>query len=150
MFIVAPNLSNIVGSAVAAQLMGAAGGIEPLARMPACNIQVLGSQRKTLLGMSKLGEMGAKTHHGFFGTMDMVKNAPPEFQKQLVRMLSTNCAKAARVDASRMCPSGLLGSTMKSQILKRFDKIQEMPMAKTKKPLPVPDDKPRRKRGGKK
>ena len=38
MFIVAPNLSNIVGTAVAAMLMAAAGGIEPLSRMPACNI----------------------------------------------------------------------------------------------------------------
>ena len=144
MFIVAPNLSNIVGTAIAAQLMGTAGGIENLSRMSACNIQVLGSQKKSLLGFSKLGERGVKTHPGLFGTMDMVRNSPPDFQKQLVRMLSTNCAKASRVDVSRMCPSGLLGSQMKSQMLKRFDKIPEMPKAKTKKPLAVPDDKPRR------
>lgn len=37
---------------------------------------------------------------------------------------------------------------MKDKMLKRFDKIQEPPPAKLKKPLPVPDDKPRRKRGG--
>lgn len=150
MFIVAPNLSNVVGTAIAAQLMGTAGGIENLSRMPACNIQVLGSQKKSLMGFSKLGEQGVKTHHGLFGTMDMVKNAPPEFQKQLVRMLSTNCALAARADVSRTCPSGLIGSQLKAKLLKRFDKIQELPQAKTKKPLPVPDDKPRKKRGGKK
>ena len=150
MFLLAPNLSNVVGTGIAAQLIGTAGGIENLSRMPACNIQVLGSQKKNLLGFSKHGESGVKVHHGLFGTMEMVKNAPPGFQKQLVRMLSTTCALAVRADVSRTCPSGLIGSRLKAKMMKRFDKIQEMPKAKTKKPLPVPDDKPRRKRGGKK
>jgi len=35
-------------------------------------------------------------------------------------------------------------------MLRRFDKIQEPPPPKMRKPLPAPDDKPRRKRGGKK
>ncbi len=37
---IAPNLSLIVGSEIAARLMGLAGGLHPLSRMPACNIQV--------------------------------------------------------------------------------------------------------------
>lgn len=37
---IAPNLSIIVGSEVAARLMGVAGGLVSLSRMPACNIQV--------------------------------------------------------------------------------------------------------------
>ncbi|CAI7889075.1 unnamed protein product [Closterium sp. NIES-54] len=36
----APNLSAVVGSAIAAQLVGVAGGLMALASMPACNIQV--------------------------------------------------------------------------------------------------------------
>ncbi|CAI9266691.1 unnamed protein product [Lactuca saligna] len=35
---IAPNLSAIVGSAVAAKLMGTAGGLTSLAKMPACNV----------------------------------------------------------------------------------------------------------------
>ncbi|GJP45756.1 hypothetical protein CLOM_g5099 [Closterium sp. NIES-68] len=35
----APNLSAVVGSAIAAQLVGVAGGLMALASMPACNIQ---------------------------------------------------------------------------------------------------------------
>lgn len=37
---IAPNLSIVVGTAIAAQLMGLAGGLNTLSQMPACNIQV--------------------------------------------------------------------------------------------------------------
>ncbi len=37
---IAPNLSAVVGTAIAAQLMGVAGGLAALSQMPACNIQV--------------------------------------------------------------------------------------------------------------
>jgi hypothetical protein len=37
---IAPNLSLIVGSEIAARLMGLAGGLHALSRMPACNVQV--------------------------------------------------------------------------------------------------------------
>jgi U4/U6 small nuclear ribonucleoprotein PRP31 len=43
MHIVAPNLCRLVGSTVASKLMANAGGLNKLATMPACNIQVLGS-----------------------------------------------------------------------------------------------------------
>ena len=43
----------------------------------------------------------------------MVKKAPPKFQRKLVRMLSTNCAKAARIDASKLSQNGELGKKMK-------------------------------------
>jgi U4/U6 small nuclear ribonucleoprotein PRP31 len=37
---IAPNLSAAVGSEVAARLMGVAGGLMSLSKMPACNVQV--------------------------------------------------------------------------------------------------------------
>lgn len=37
---IAPNLSLIVGSEIAAKLMGLAGGLHSLSRMPACNVLV--------------------------------------------------------------------------------------------------------------
>jgi len=49
---IAPNLSAIVGSAVASKLMGTAGGLGALAKMPACNVQLLGAKRKNLAGFS--------------------------------------------------------------------------------------------------
>ena len=43
MTLIAPNVSAIVGTRVAAKLIAASGGIQELSRIPACNIQVLGS-----------------------------------------------------------------------------------------------------------
>ena len=42
MTLIAPNVSAIVGTRVAAKLIAAAGGIIELSRIPAGNIQVLG------------------------------------------------------------------------------------------------------------
>lgn len=61
-----------------------------------------------------------------------------------------SCAKAARVDSLRTDPIGSIGRDLKDKMLKRFDKIQEPPPPKLKKPLPAPDDKPKKRRGGKK
>ncbi len=36
---IAPNLSSAVGTEIAARLMGVAGGLSQLSRMPACNVQ---------------------------------------------------------------------------------------------------------------
>lgn len=40
MSILAPNLSKIVGTTTAAKLLGVAGGLGGLAKMPACNVHV--------------------------------------------------------------------------------------------------------------
>ena len=52
MNILAPNLTVVVGSKVAAQMMSMAGGLQELSRMPACNIQMMGAKRKVSNGMS--------------------------------------------------------------------------------------------------
>jgi RNA processing factor Prp31 len=38
--VLAPNLSTIVGTTTAAKLLGVAGGLAGLAKMPACNVHV--------------------------------------------------------------------------------------------------------------
>ena len=40
MNVLAPNLSAIVGTTTAAKLLGVAGGLGPLAKMPSCNVHV--------------------------------------------------------------------------------------------------------------
>lgn len=57
--------------------------------------------------------MLARNHTGFFGSMDIVKKAPNQYQMQLVRMLSTNVAKCARLDYLRSSPNGLEGDKIK-------------------------------------
>ena len=44
--------SGFTGASTAAKLMGAAGGLIALTKMPACNVMLLGSQKRTLTGFS--------------------------------------------------------------------------------------------------
>lgn len=50
MTFIAPNLSMIIGASTAAKILGVAGGLTKLSKIPACNVVVLGAQKKTLAG----------------------------------------------------------------------------------------------------
>ncbi|MBJ7883317.1 hypothetical protein, partial [Gelidibacter salicanalis] len=53
MTFIAPNLSAIVGASTAAKLMGAAGGLTPLSKMPSGYVALLGQQKKSTTGFSQ-------------------------------------------------------------------------------------------------
>nr|XP_043611413.1 U4/U6 small nuclear ribonucleoprotein Prp31 homolog [Erigeron canadensis] len=72
---IAPNLSAIVGSAVAAKLMGTAGGLSSLAKMPACNVQILGAKKKNLAGFST-----ASSHEEIREKIEKWQEPPPAKQ----------------------------------------------------------------------
>jgi len=118
---VAPNICEIIGPKITSKLVSVAGGISELAKIPASNIQVLGSEKRALNGLSA-AEAGI--HRGYLGELGMVKQAPPNFQTQLIRMLSTKCALAARVDACGTQPGGAYGVQLREEIQARFGKIQ--------------------------
>ncbi len=146
MQLIAPNVCAIVGSSIGAKLVAAAGGIIELAKMPACNIQVLGAQRKALHGMSSAG---AGLHRGFIAECELVRVAPEPLQINVIRMLSTKSALAARADLCGTAAQGQIGQKLRTEIMERFKKLQAPKAPKIKKPLPKPEDKPRRKRAGK-
>jgi U4/U6 small nuclear ribonucleoprotein PRP31 len=146
MQLIAPNVCAIVGPAIGAKLIAAAGGVTELAKMPACNIQVLGAHRKALHGLSTAT---VKIHRGFIAECEFVHVAPEPLQKNVIRMLSTKTALAARADMNGTATKGEIGQDLKVQIIERFKKIQAPKLPRMKRPLPKPDDKPRRKRAGK-
>jgi U4/U6 small nuclear ribonucleoprotein PRP31 len=65
MQVLAPNLCQLVGSTIASKLIATAGGIDKLAAMPACNIQVIGGSRSSQIGLSQL----ERNHTGIFGSI---------------------------------------------------------------------------------
>jgi len=141
----APNLSALLGAALAAKLITAAGGLLNLARMPAQNIILVGSQKKALLGMSS----GAYSTQGIIMLSDLIMSTPMEFRNRAVKLVAGKCGLAARVDSFHESPLGQVGTQLREKILQSLAKAQEPPPAKQKKTLPPPEDKPRAKRGGK-
>ncbi|KAI3997726.1 hypothetical protein MKX01_040699 [Papaver californicum] len=142
---IAPNLSAIVGSAVAAKLMGTAGGLSALAKMPACNVQLLGAKRKTLAGFSTAT---SQYRVGFLEHTEIFQTTPPALKMRACRVLAAKSTLAARVDSIRGDPTGKTGRNLREEIRKKIEKWQEPPPAKQPKPLPVPDSEPKKKRGG--
>ncbi|RZC79731.1 hypothetical protein C5167_042308 [Papaver somniferum] len=142
---IAPNLSAIVGSAVAAKLMGTAGGLTALAKMPACNVQLLGAKRKTLAGFSTAT---SQYRVGYLEHTEIFQTTPPALKMRACRVLAAKSTLAARVDSIRGDPTGKTGRNLREEIRKKIEKWQEPPPAKQPKPLPVPDSEPKKKRGG--
>jgi len=146
MNILAPNLSSIVGTTTAAKLLGVAGGLNGLAKMPACNVYLLGAQRKIAAGFSSATQ---RRHTGFVYQSELVQQTPPEYRLKVQRTIGAKCALAARMDLERHRRDGSYGEELRDKIEKHIDRLAAPPPSKIVKALPIPNDGPKKRRGGK-
>lgn len=146
MSFIAPNVSAIVGANIAAKLMGLAGGLTNLSKMPSCNLEVLGAKKRTLTGFSSAAVM---PHTGFVFQTDIVQDTPPDLRRKAAHLVANKCTIAARIDACHAATDGSQGKLLREKIERALDKLQEPPPVKQVKPLAPPIDGPRKKRGGK-
>ncbi|CAD6184556.1 unnamed protein product [Caenorhabditis auriculariae] len=144
MALIAPNLVHLLGAATTALLVSQAGGLAPLARMPACNIQVLGRQKKNLAGFSS----AVNPHHGFVFFHPLVQGMPPDLKGKTAKILAAKATLAARVDAQHESPNGNIGKDLLDEVRRKMEKMLEPPPVKANKALPKPLDKASKKRGG--
>lgn len=108
---VAPNLSALVGTNVAAKLMAAAGGLAALSKLPACTVVrtavwalksrlltllqlILGTKKKVLAGMSTATAM---SRVGFVAESNMMLKTPPDLRTRCV------CSMGCRFSAFFYC-----------------------------------------------
>ncbi|KAF2842299.1 Nop domain-containing protein [Patellaria atrata CBS 101060] len=145
MDIFAPNLTALIGSLTAAQLLNFAGGLTGLAKTPSCNIPPLGSKKQSGTGFAT--NVGIR-HQGFLYHSPIVKAVPSDLKKQAMRIVSAKVILAARVDRVHSSPDGFTGRELARQCAERLEKLTEPPPNKGVRALPAPDDKPSRKRGG--
>lgn len=103
MSVLAPNVSAIVGTTIAAKLLGVAGGLAPLAKMPAGNVHLLGAQKKIAAGFSTVTR---ERHTGFVYQSHVVQTAPEEYRRKAQRTVGAKVALAARMDLERKGGNG--------------------------------------------
>ncbi|KAG6517812.1 hypothetical protein ZIOFF_021211 [Zingiber officinale] len=116
----------IIGSVVAAKLMGIAGGLSELAKMPACNVQLLGAKKKALAGFSTAT---SQFRVGYLEQAEIFQSTPP-LRTHACWLLASKSTLAARVDSTRGDPTGKAGRNLRDEILKKIEKWQEPPPAK--------------------
>ncbi|TVY40275.1 U4/U6 small nuclear ribonucleoprotein [Lachnellula subtilissima] len=123
----APNLTALIGSLTAAQLLNFAGGLTGLAKTPACNLPPLGSKKQSGTGFAT--NVGVR-QQGFLYHSPIIRGIPNDLKRQAMRIVSAKVVLAARVDRVHSSPDGSNGEELKAACLE------------------PPDDKPARKRGG--
>ncbi|KAI1776696.1 pre-mRNA splicing factor [Hypoxylon cercidicola] len=145
MNIFAPNLTALVGSLTAAQLINTAGGLTNLSRAPACNLAAWGSKRTGNTAFAT--NVGVK-QQGFLYHSPIIRGIPNDLKKKAMKAVAAKLVLAARADTGHSNPDGSYGEELRGQCLERLDKLTEPPPNKGQRALPAPDDKPSRKRGG--
>ena len=148
----APNLTLLLGPEISAKLVTEAGGLAPLARTPSGNILNMGRHELNLEGFSTMN----KFNNGYLTELKEYKNAVDSMKIKVLRRYANKTALAARKDAflNRSKNNGNnnkenYGTELKKIIADKVEKIKNDVQPILKKPLPRPDDKPSKKRGGK-
>lgn len=145
MMYIAPNLSAVVGTATAAKLLGAAGGLEALCKIPACNLASLGASKVANTGLSKITN---KNRTGYIHYSEAVLSAPPDLRLTLSRVVSSKASLAARIDRLQQYRDGSSGRALRLAIKKKVELMLQPPPIKHVKALPIPDEGPKKRRGG--
>ncbi|KAK1443742.1 pre-mRNA splicing factor prp31 [Babesia gibsoni] len=136
MALLAPNVSAIIGTALAARLITKAGGLATLAKMPSQNIMLVGGNRKGVVVP------------GIINSCEIIQNAVPSVKHRAVKLVSGKLSLAAKIDLFKESRDGQLGESYRKQIIQALQKAQEPPPAPTKKSLPIPMERKASKRGG--
>ncbi|KAK0730616.1 hypothetical protein B0H67DRAFT_630899 [Lasiosphaeris hirsuta] len=145
MNIFAPNLTALIGSLTAAQLLNQAGGLTGLSKAPACNLPAWGSKKQNSTALAT--NVGIR-QQGFIFQSPIVRNIPSDLKKQAMKMFANKIVMCARSDCFHQFRDGSEGERLKDECLDRLDKLQQKPLNKGARALPAPDEKLSRKRGG--
>ena len=91
----APNLSCLAGSVLAARLISRAGSLRRLAKMPSSSIQIMGAEKSLF---KHLNGHAPSPKHGIIYRHPAVIGAPKRLRGKVARTLSGKLAIAARLD----------------------------------------------------
>eukprot|EP01038_Epipyxis_sp_PR26KG_P017359 gene17359-23976_t len=141
---IAPNLCALIGASLAAQLVGLAGGLVALSKIPSCNVQVMGQEKNILGGLSFAS---VSIHAGILSQSEIVQKVPPFLKRKALKILAGKVTLAARMDSYQTdIGDSSEGMKLLLDVEEKLEKIQEPPKARTKKALPIPEEKKRNKR----
>lgn len=144
---ITPNICTLIGARLAAQVVGIAGGVVSLSRIPSCNVQVIGKEKYNLCGLSNIS---INKHAGLLQYADLVQSCPPFLRKRALKLVAAKVTLLARVDSYTNYTNGSEGIRMRCEVAQKIEKWQEPDKARTKRALPIPEEKKSKKRGGKK
>ena len=136
----APSVCALVGPTTAAKLIGLAGGLAELSKIPSCNLQVLGQVKHNSASRAGLSSLAIRPHQGVLSECDLVQRTPKALQRKVLKTVAAKLALAARcdfvnVDAGRT-RSAESGRKFREEIEGKINQWQEPDKAPVLKALP--------------
>jgi U4/U6 small nuclear ribonucleoprotein PRP31 len=161
-----PNVCAIVGPTLAARLLALAGGIGELAKLPACNLQVLGQLKHSALSRAGLSTYHTRPHMGILAECDIIQRCPIHLQRRALKLVASKIVLAARCDYihvetgrrttttaadhhQQQQQQAAVAQQFLREISTKIAKWEEPDKAPVIKALPKPDMETKRRRGGK-
>ncbi|KAL5103371.1 Nucleolar protein 56 [Taenia crassiceps] len=114
---VAPNLSTLIGSQVAARLISHAGSLTNLSKFPASTIQILGAEKALFRA---LRTRGRTPKYGLIFHSSYIGRAAKENKGRISRFLAAKCALATRIDCYSDILCDVYGQHLKKQVEDRL------------------------------
>lgn len=144
---IAPNLCALIGASVAAHLLGEAGGLIPLSKIPSCNVTSIGKDKRNLHGLSTASQ---RSPAGPLNACDLVQQCPPSLRRKLLKVIAAKVTLAARMDAylDKVSGGGEQGHNYRKDVLLKIEAWQKPAQGRTKRALPVPTEVRKHRRGG--
>mmetsp|Transcript_16830 Transcript_16830/g.30911 ORF Transcript_16830/g.30911 Transcript_16830/m.30911 type:complete len:524 (-) Transcript_16830:18-1589(-) len=142
---IAPNITELLGADLTAQLLALVGGLGALVQIPSSNVQVIGKSKMALHGFSRVASM---RHFGLIIACPLVEECLPEHRVKAMRKVAGRVALASRVDLSKSDPSGSAGKAWADQIRKQLTAWHAPGTGRLKRALKAPQTDTKRKRGG--
>lgn len=136
----APSICALIGPSTAAKLLGLAGGLAEVTKIPACNLQVMGQVKQNAASRAGLSTSNTQQHVGILAECDLIRNTPKHMQKKALKVVASKLALAARfdfvnVDSGRP-RSASTGLQFRHDIEQKFERLQEPDKAPVLKALP--------------
>jgi hypothetical protein len=79
----------------------------------------------------------------------LIQQTPPDYRLKVQRTVGAKAVLAARMDLERSRRDGQYGEELREKIEKHIDRLAAPPPSKVTKALPIPNDGPKKRRGGK-
>jgi U4/U6 small nuclear ribonucleoprotein PRP31 len=136
----APSICALIGASTAAKLLGLAGGLAELTKIPACNLQVMGQVKQNAMSRAGLSSANTQQHVGILAECNLVRNTPKHMQKKALKVVAAKLALAARFDFVNVDTgrprSASTGLQYRHEIEHKFERLQEPDKAPVLKALP--------------
>ncbi|SMN17983.1 similar to Saccharomyces cerevisiae YGR091W PRP31 Splicing factor, component of the U4/U6-U5 snRNP complex [Maudiozyma saulgeensis] len=148
--LLAPNVSALVGPKVTSLLVAYAGGILGLSKIPSCNLASIGKNKH--ISYEQHTTTSGIRQNGYISSTEIIQNLPIVYHKQMLRMVCAKISLASRIDCSQRGDdkNNTMGLKWKEEIENKIKKLHESPNVTDDKALPIPEDKPKKKRAGRK